>query len=314
MTFPFIKLRLTFRALQDMNFPLYAGSTLRGIFGKSLRRVSCLARRADCAGCGVTATCPYAVVFENGHLSNGGDEVPNPYVIEPPRIGTKNVKQGDCFAFHTLLFGQAVEKMSYVLLAWSKTGNMGFTKERTQARLIRVEQVLPGGEMRLLHDFENESAETVAAVLQTELPAPVETAAIKIRLETPLRIHHDGHPVVPEKLTARDFLIALIRRQQNMAKHHVADFPLIDFDALRPAIDGAEITDAALRWFDWARYSSRQKSRIALGGVVGEFTLRGNLTELTPYLIAGQSFHVGKSAVLGMGKYKIDQERKQNGL
>lgn len=314
MTFPFVKLQLTFRALQDMNFPLYAGSTLRGIFGKSLRRVSCLAQRADCAGCGVTATCPYAVVFENGYLSNGGDEVPNPYVIEPPRLGTKTVKQGDCFDFHTLLFGQAVEKMSYVLLAWSKTGNMGFTKERTQARLIRVEQVLPGEKSRLLHDFENTDAETVPAVLQTELPAPVETNAVAIRLETPLRIHHNGHPVIPEKLTARDFLIALIRRQQNMAKHHIAGFPPVDFDALRPAVESAEITDSALRWFDWARYSSRQKSRIALGGIVGGFTLRGALTKLTPYLIAGQSFHVGKSAVLGMGKYEIDQEHNQNGL
>lgn len=90
-----------------------------------------------------------------------------------------------------------------------------------------------------------------------------------------------------------------------MAKHHISDFPPVDFDRLRPAINGAEITDAALRWFDWVRYSSRQKTRIALGGVVGTFTLRGDLTPLTPYLIAGRDFHVGKSAVLGMGKYEI---------
>ncbi len=90
-----------------------------------------------------------------------------------------------------------------------------------------------------------------------------------------------------------------------MAKHHISDFPPVDFDRLRPAINGAEITDAALRWFDWARYSSRQKTRISLGGVVGTFTLRGDLTPLTSYLIAGRDFHVGKSAVLGMGKYEI---------
>lgn len=309
-----MKLRLTFRALQDMNFPLYAGSTLRGIFGKALRRVSCLAQRTNCAGCGVVSTCPYAVVFENGYLSNGGDEIPNPYVIEPPEIGTKIVNQGDCFSFHILLFGNAVEKLSYVLLAWAKTGKLGFTAERTQARLIAVEQVFSDGSTVLLHDFENTDEETCAVEQQTDLPAPLETTAVKIKLETPLRIHHNGHPVIPEKLTARDFLIALIRRQQNMAKYHIPDFPPINFDALRPLIESAKISNANLRWFDWARYSSRQKTRIALGGIVGTFTLCGNLTELTPYLIAGQSFHVGKSAVLGLGKYEIALEHNQNTL
>ena len=303
--FPLVKSRLTFRALQDMNFSAYAGSTLRGIFGKSLRRVSCLAQRADCKGCAAVSSCPYAEIFENGALSNGGDEVPNPYVIEPFDIGVKNIGRGTEFSFNFMLFGKAVGKMSYALLAWSKTGNMGFTKERTQARLIRVDQICADGSVRPLYDFENADAETFEAQPCADLPPPVETDAVEIKLTTPLRIQHDGHPVRPENLTAKDFLTALVRRQQNMAKHHISDFPPVDFDRLRPAINGAEITDAALRWFDWALYSSRQKTRIALGGVVGTFTLRGDLTPLTPYLIAGRDFHVGKSAVLGMGKYEI---------
>ena len=304
MTFPLIKLRLTFRALQDMNFPMYAGSALRGIFGKSLRRVSCLAKKEDCAGCAAMSTCPYAAVFENGYIAvSKGEEMMNPYVIEPMTMGQKIIKQGECFTFHHLLFGNAVEKMSYVLLAWSKTGNMGFTKERTQARLIRVHQILADGTEALLYDFETEDAETVPAVPDFSLPDERETTAVRVRLKTPLRIHHRGHPVSQDKLTAHDFLIALIRRQQTLAKQHIPDFPPIDFDDLRPAIDGADLTDANLHWFDWSRYSSRQKTKIALGGIMGEFTLTGDLTKLYPYLITGKYFHVGKSAVLGMGGY-----------
>lgn len=304
MTFPLIKLRLTFRALQDMNFPIYAGSALRGIFGKSLRRVSCLAKKEDCAGCAALSTCPYALVFENGYVAvSKGEEMTNPYVVEPMTLGQKNVKQGDCFSFHHLLFGKAVEKLSYVLLAWSKTGNMGFTKERTQARLVQVRQVLTDGTETLLYDFEDEDAETVTVNSEFSLPDELETKAVRVCLKTPLRIQHKGHPVVPAKLTARDFLIALIRRQQMLAKQHISDFPEIDFNALRPCVETTEITDADLRWFDWKRYSSRQKTQIALGGVMGEFTLKGDLTKLYPYLVMGQYFHVGKSAVLGMGKY-----------
>ncbi len=306
MTFPLIKLRLTFRALQDMNFPVYAGSALRGIFGKSLRQVSCLAKKEDCAGCAALSTCPYAAVFENGYIAvSKGEEMTNPYVIEPMPMGQKIIKQGEIFTFHHLLFGTAVDKLSYILLAWSKTGNMGFTKERTQARLIQVHQVFENGSIALLYDFEDADAETVSAKFDFSLPEEQKTTAMQIRLTTPLRIQHQGHPVSAEKLTARDFLIAVIRRQQTIAKQHIPTFPIIEFNVLRSDIETADLTQATLHWFDWSRYSSRQKTKIALGGIMGEFTLKGNLTQLYPYMVTGTYFHIGKSAVLGMGKYEI---------
>lgn len=305
--FPLITLRLTFRALQDMSFPLYSGSALRGIFGKSLRRVSCLAQKSDCSDCAALLTCPYASIFENGYIaSKNGEEKTNPYVIEPMTMGEKNIRQNDLFSFHHILFGSAVEKMSYVLLAWAKTGNMGFTKERTQARLIRVHQVFPNGEERILHDFENSETETSAARTSFTFPKEKETKALKIILKTPMRLQHQGHPVAQTDLTARDFLIALIRRQQNLAKQHIFDYPDIDFEELRPLINTAVIKNADLHWFDWSRYSSRQRTKIALGGIMGSFILYGNLTKLYPYLVMGEYFHVGKSTVLGMGKYRIE--------
>ena len=311
MTFPLIKLRLTFRALQDIHLPLYAGSALRGIFGKSLRRVSCLAKKEDCAGCAAVSSCPYAAVFENGYIaaSNGGEKT-NPYIIEPMTMGSKNIAQNDCFSFDCLLFGTAVEKMSYVLLAWSKTGNMGFTRERTQARLIRVRQVLPDGTENLLYDFEDAEAETVEAQSDFSLPEETELSSVRVTLQTPMRIQHNKHPVSAEKFTARDFLIAVIRRQQILTKQHIPDYPAIDFDVLRPAIESASLSDADLHWFDWQRYSSRQKSTIALGGVMGKFMLNGDLKKLYPYLLMGEYFHAGKSAVLGMGKYVLDTGKR----
>lgn len=306
MTFPLIKLRLTFRASQDMNFPMYAGSALRGVFGKSLRRVSCLAKKEDCAGCAAMSTCPYASVFENGYIAvSKGEEMTNPYVIEPMPMGQKEIKEGESFSFHHILFGSAVEKMSYVLLAWSKTGNTGFTKERTRARLVQVHQILSDGTETLLYDFENEDAETVSVVPDFSIPPATETSSVRIRLLTPMRIQHQGHPVVPDDLTARDFLTALLRRQRILSEQHIPDYPTIDFDALRPVVETAVLTDADLHWFDWKRYSSRQKTQIALGGIMGEFTITGNLSPVLPYVYAGQWFHVGKSVVMGLGKYAL---------
>ena len=302
-----IKLRLTFRALQDMNFPIFAGSALRGIFGKSLRRVSCLAKQESCDGCAVRQTCPYAFLFENGQQTSGkNNEIPNPYVIEPMKLENKQIKQNEEFSFNCLIFGKAVEKLSYIVLAWVKVGNLGFTTQRTQARLIKIEQINEDGVVNLLYDFEQTHALQAYADTNYSLPKSKEISKIRITLKTPLRIHHEGHPVVPAKFTAQDFLISLVHRQENMAKYFMPDYPVEDFNILKKYIDAVKLSEADLHWFDWSRYSSRQKKRIALGGIMGNFVLQGNMTVLYAYLKMGELFHLGKSCVLGMGKYTIE--------
>ncbi|MEE6207130.1 MAG: CRISPR system precrRNA processing endoribonuclease RAMP protein Cas6 [Alphaproteobacteria bacterium] len=310
--FPLIKIRLTFEALQDINFPYYAGSSLRGAFGKSLRRVSCLTPKTKCIECAMAVNCPYASVFENGYMAQGkaGEDVPNPYVIEPMPLGQKQVKAGECFAFEQIIFGNSVNKLSYILLSWVKTGNLGFTKERTPAKLLRIEEVEPDGTILLLHDLEHPSQETDTATPCYEPELPQACQRVKIALETPLRIHHAGHPVVPDKLTAYDFLMSVIRRQANMAKYHIAEYAPIDVKNLSRLAKDVRLENADLRWLDWKRYSSRQKQEIALGGIIGTFELSGDLADLYPYIKAGEYFHGGKGAVMGMGKYRVIEHRK----
>jgi len=60
-----------------------------------------------------------------------------------------------------------------------------------------------------------------------------------------------------------------------------------------------------LQWKDWTRFSSRQDQEMTLGGVIGEWTLSGDLEELLPWFWLGQWLHVGKNATMGMGKYSL---------
>lgn len=302
-----LKIRITYRALQNIDFPSYSGSTLRGVFGKSLRRVSCLSKQNTCEGCAARKTCPYAVLFENGNVSHGrNEEIPNPYVIEPMGTGQKTVRKDEEFSFNFLLFGSAIQKFSYVVLAWYKAGKLGFTCERAQAEPVKMEQILPDGRETLLYDFENSETETVAADSEYNMvPADEVVHMLRINLETPLRLRRDGHYITPAEFTAGDFLIPLIHRQQNLAKYYMNDYILPNFDAVKEIISGIKLDNADLHWFDWARYSSRQKKRIAMGGITGIFTLKGNIAPLYPYIKAGELFHTGKGAVFGLGKYRI---------
>jgi hypothetical protein len=44
---------------------------------------------------------------------------------------------------------------------------------------------------------------------------------------------------------------------------------------------------------------------MALGGVVGDWTLRGDLAPFLPFLHLGQWLHAGKNATFGLGKYHL---------
>jgi hypothetical protein len=44
---------------------------------------------------------------------------------------------------------------------------------------------------------------------------------------------------------------------------------------------------------------------MTLGGVVGTWTLRGDLAPLLPWLWLGQWLHAGKNATMGMGRYTL---------
>jgi CRISPR/Cas system endoribonuclease Cas6 (RAMP superfamily) len=82
----------------------------------------------------------------------------------------------------------------------------------------------------------------------------------------------------------------------------------LDHAGLRQIAKEAEILDQRLTWQDWARYSSRQQQKIPMGGVVGSYLLNTNgLEPLWPFLWLGQWTHLGKGAVMGLGRYKIEE-------
>jgi len=61
-----------------------------------------------------------------------------------------------------------------------------------------------------------------------------------------------------------------------------------------------------LRWYDWERYSSRQETRMRLGGLVGEVEFEGELAEFLPYLFLGELIHLGKGTSFGLGRYGVE--------
>lgn len=308
--FPLARYRFTFRMAAPLRLPDYAGSLLRGQFGASLRRVSCMTGEKTCDACPLRATCPYPAIFEApapaAHAMQNFSHVPNPYVIEPPPFGTRFIDAGETLRFCVVLVGRGVDQLPLISFALQRAVEGGLGKERARGALESIEWQTGDDESSFISVWQ--AGDAAIAPHEAVLPhmAPVvEASSIRLRLHTPLRLQQQGHPVRPQALTPRKLVADLLRRITLLAEFHADRLGLLpDAPAL---VRHAETLDhePALRWQDWSRYSSRQQQEMTLGGAMGEWTLHGDLAPLLPWLRLGQWLHVGKNATMGMGCYTL---------
>ncbi len=303
--FPLARYRFEAEVETPLHLPEYAGSALRGAFGKALRRTACMTREKECKPCPLYRSCPHPAIFSPPppaeHNLQKFSEIPAPFVVEPPAWGERDYAPGETLEFHLVLAGRALAQMPLIVHAWQRALKHGIGRGDGSARLLRVWLESPGEEQRV---FDAEGGRLVehAAVLP---PPPAGLAGadrIGLRFTTPLRIQHEGRPLRPEALTPRAFLMAMVRRVALVSEFHLGAALAIDFHAL--AAQAQDIgSHKALQWRDWTRYSSRQKQEMVLGGCVGEWTLSGDLAPFLPFLHAGRWLHAGKNASFGLGRY-----------
>lgn len=161
-------LELHLEARDTIILPTFKGSTLRGAFGHAFRRITCVGRTRDakdCGDCSLIQVCPYHYVFESspmrgdsgeleGPLSNY-DDVPRPFVIEPPTDTREVYEPGESIVFRIILIGNGIEFFPYFIVAFRELGEEGIGRDRRRGVgrfwLRRVKGIAPSGE-HLLYD------------------------------------------------------------------------------------------------------------------------------------------------------------------
>jgi len=308
-TFPLARYRLEWQASTPIRLPEYAGSMLRGAFGHALRQLACMTRRKECTGCPLLSSCPYPAIFAppppNAHALQKFSQIPVPYIIEPPDWGARQLGEGEVFAFHVVLVGRTLRELPLIILAWRRAFARGVGAGDGTAELLRVVHCGEGKETEI-HRPDTGTIVPHAQAIAVNASETEGTGQDRLSLHfvTPLRLQQNGHALAPEKLASRTLLMALVRRANLLAEFH-ADGPLVDnFGSLLAA--SANIRDKKrLVWRDWTRFSSRQQQKMTLGGVIGEWTISGNLTPFLPFLRLGEWLHVGKEAAFGLGHYTL---------
>ena len=315
---PILRARVTMRLLDDAPLPAYKGGMLRGGFGYAFQRAAC---PESCWGhsqsCTIATLCPFRWVFETPHppgVSHLHDlqDVPRPFVIEPPLDGRTRYAAGDALEFGLVLIGRGIDHLPYFLFGFEQLGRMGLGRTAARARLERVEALVPWQPVGPVI-YQDGRVQTDSAALplldagQIAARAATLPADVRLTLRTPLRVKARGELL--RVIDPAALVQAACWRLNALATFHGGGPWPVEHRALAAQAQGIAVEQAQLRWEDWERTSTRdaQPRKMMLGGMIGSAVLRGVPPSARAVLLAGSLVHVGKACVFGHGEYRLER-------
>ena len=299
--------RFQFTVTRPIHLPDWSGSLLRGAFGHALRRLSCMLRQPECADCPLLRTCPYPAIFAPPaveHEIQRFSQPPAPYLMEPEKWGACTLQTGETLQFDMVLMGRALRELPLIIEAWKNAAQHGLGAGEGTAQLREIFYLPPQNSPVSMYSPENKRL--VEIPLQPVIcPSIAQIDELTLRFISPLRLQEDGHPLSVERLTPGALLLAAVRRAALIHNLYGNGTPDWDFKALAQQAASVE-GEKNLHWRDWTRRSARQKQTMQLGGVMGDWKLRGDLQAFFPALHLGTWLHVGKETVFGLGRYTLE--------
>ena len=308
--------RFHLKVIDEMPLPAYKGAVLRGGFGSVFKHTVCCQRHYQvCEPCALRHVCPYPLLFEpspppGSEALRTHEAIPRPFVLEPPQDSRRLYAPGDELFFGLTLVGKATHYLPSFIVAFLRLGELGLGRKRARHVLQRGEAVHhPTGRIVPIYEKGTLLAEGQESVVSyTEIAQAVNTENVDrltLHFLTPTRLKYNGRYV--EEAPAFHVVVrTLLRRVSSLSYFHCGQRWETDYRGWIEQAQEVETVAAEVRWVDWERYSSRQRRRMNLGGIVGRVTYSGELARFLPLLRLGELIHVGKGAVFGNGQYEME--------
>jgi CRISPR/Cas system endoribonuclease Cas6 (RAMP superfamily) len=292
--------------------PEYKGSTFRGAFGHALKMVVCALKRQDCLDCLLREKCIYPYTFETTPRPVTHDDPvrvsspPHPYMIEPPDNVKTRYAKGDIFEFSLVLFGQANEHLPYFVYAFEQMGQTGIGKYVIGHRPSFVLKSVTAAGQTVYTDESKKitTGHFTEDLSLTSFETPDRFSHVELKLLTPLRFKYENHFLnasIPFHVLTR----AMLRRISALCEYYGDGEPHLDYRGLVEQARSIEIGESSVRWYDWRRFSNRQDQAMLMGGMIGNLTYTGDLTEFLPLIRFCEKVHVGKQTTFGLGKFAL---------
>lgn len=314
-----LKLRFLLKATDKIQLPQYTGSTFRGAFGYAFKKATCIMRKERlCENCIVKLSCSYYSFFESPlpetlpenklkflKLSNV-KKIPHPFIFEPDIKQKRVLNKDEIFFFDLLLFGKANEYYPYFIFSIIEMGKKGIGVNRGKYVLEKVLNFVNDNETEIIFDSDTNVLSKINNHFEIA-EQDIDKDIIKLSFITPLRLQQEGKLV--NEPDFKILIINLVRKISAMLFfHYNYDFDSDYIEYSKELIEKSksiQTLDSSLKWFSWERWSNRQKTKMNLGGLVGDISFQGNLSPFSDIINLGKYFHVGKNTVFGLGKYLI---------
>ncbi len=254
--------------------PRFIGSMVRGCFGVSLKKIVCINPSYECGGCFAKDDCIYFDFFEKkNHIHGFRLDIE----LDPQKID-----------FSIYLFEKSCDRYPYILSAVHKMFyDTGFGKKREKLPLERI----------VCNDtliFEN------GEFLQKKIESALfscETFSKDIRLSfiTPLRIKYENR-LLTQTPSLRHLIQSIYNRYLTILGLKPQKLPF------EPK---GVVGSSDIKFLELQRYSNRQKTKMNLGGIIGEMEIKEIDKESFELLKLAEIIGIGKQTVFGLGKIKV---------
>ncbi len=309
-SFRCLRLSVSVQAEEYIRLPAYQGSALRGAFGHALKRSVCAAGNQTCDACILKSQCIYSYAFEtpppeNSKVLRNFTSVPHPFIINPITGESGIYEPGMSFCFGMTLVGRAIEYVPYFVYAFMRMGEQGIGSGKGRFRVLLVNDLdINGSPVETI--YENEILKTSETVLSfhdaEEMAKQYDPHNLTLQFITPVRVKYQGK--LCDDLQFHVLIRNLARRLSNLLCFHCGQDAELPFKELIEKAESVRLVRNNTRWYDWTRYSGRQKKRMQMGGVLGEATYEGvAVGEFLPLLVLGSWVNMGKGTSFGLGNY-----------
>jgi len=291
------------------SFNNFSGSAWRGLLGHSLKKTACTTGLKTCDTCLLKSNCAYHYIFETKPPSSSDrmrkyESIPHPFVIK--NISNTTVNKNKNLALEIKLIGKANNYLPYIIQSFMQAGKKGIGKEKTPFLINKLNKWTETHWEEIWNPSKNQleaqNANTIN-IPSIDSSSPI----VKVSFLTPMNLVNKGQIV-----KAKDFkfskLIRSITRRVSMLMYFHCDTELqVDYKDIHQQAEKIDILQSQLKNTRWIRYSNRQKQRMFVDGISGEFYINlSQSPELWNFLYLGSQIHTGKFTSMGLGEMKIE--------
>lgn len=298
------------------------GKAIRGAFYEALLERFCNNKTArTCAECPLNQSCPVSTLVAPLRDENSrGRDIVRPYCVRPPQLNSEDwLKPGQSFEFGLTIFGRVLNLLPYVALALHTMGQNGIggyelnvhRRGRFKTISLKTVNLLTRQSQELLDQKSVVKAPSLhSAMTANDVAARVKELQgdqLKIELITPLRLVDDARLV--RQFAFRPFFQRLLDRllalNTEYSEGDKSTLNLVEYKELVAKAAVIKLEEDSTSWQEVGSYSARQGKVTPIGGLVGQVTLRGDFSQLLPWLVWGEVIQVGKDVVKGNGCYRL---------